>query len=198
MRLAVTVCVALLALGNVAYAADAGDWKLRAGPYIVAPDSNNSPIANVDDGIALGFNFTYYFSPNWAVEVLAATPFSHDIDLVGGDKVGETKHLPPTVSLQYHFDTEGAFEPYVGLGLNYTTFFDEETTGALAGSDLSLDDSFRIAAQFGADIELNDTWYLNFDVRWISIETDATLDGAPLTSVSIDPWVAGATLGFRF
>ncbi len=200
MKLLVTVCLTLLALGNVAYAAEAGDWKLRAGPYVVAPESDNSPIATVDNGISLGFNFTYFYSPNWAIEVLAATPFSHDVDVIGDVKAAEVKHLPPTVTLQYHFDSTGAFQPYVGLGLNYTTFFDEETTsdGVLAGTDLELDDSFGVALQFGADLDLNEKWFLNFDVRYINIETDASVNGTPLVGVDINPWVVGATLGTRF
>ncbi len=163
------------------YATEAGEWRLRAGPYVVTPKSDNSLIANVDDRVSLGINFTYHFTPNRAVEVLAATPFSHDIDLIGGGRVGETKHLPPTITVQYHFETDGEFDPYFGPGLNYTTLFEEEATGALAGTDLELDHSWGIAAQQGADIELNDTWFQNFDVRWINIETDATLDGAFLT-----------------
>lgn len=199
MKLLVTVCLALLALGNAAHAADAGEWKLRAGPYLVDPKSDNSDVATVDDGVSLGFNFTYFFSPNVAIEVLAATPFSHDVNLAAdGSQVGETKHLPPTVSLQYHFDTEGTFDPYVGVGLNYTIFFEEETSGALAGTDLDLDDSFGLALQAGADFELSDNWFLNLDIRWIDIDTDATLDGAALTTVEIDPLVAGATIGYRF
>jgi outer membrane protein len=59
---------------------------------------------------------------------LAATPFKHDV-LLGDSteqiKVGSVKHLPPTFSFQYHFMPDSKFRPYVGLGPNYTTFFDE-------------------------------------------------------------------------
>ncbi len=196
--------IVLMSLGVLAFssqaavAADAGDWTLRAGPYLVSPKSGNSDIVSVDDGTSLGFTVSYHFTPNWAFEVLAALPFSHDIDLVGGGKVAETKHLPPTFSLQYHWQNDTAFKPYVGFGLNYTTFFDESTEGALAGTSLSLDDSFGIATQLGADFELNDRWFLNVDLRWINIETDATLDGADLGSVEIDPFVGGINVGYRF
>ena len=198
MRTLVLVFLAMLAASNAAMAAEAGDWVVRAGPYGVMPKSDNSDIVEVDDGYALGFNFTYYFTPTWAVEVLAATPFKHDVELLDGTKVAEVKHLPPTVSAQYHFPTESAFKPYVGLGLNYTLFFDESTTGPLAGTDLDLDASFGLAAQVGFDVELNDGWLLNLDARYIDIESDADLDGAPLTSVDISPWVFGAEIGKRF
>src|SRR5690606_18520805 len=113
-------------------------------------------------------------------------------------KVGETKHLPPTVSLQYHFAPAAKFRPYVGVGVNYTLFFSEDTQGALAGSKLELDPSFGLAAQLGADIALNDDWFVNLDLRWVDIDTDATLDGASLGSVAIDPVVFGLSIGRRF
>ena len=186
-------------LSGTAIAQEAGDWLLRAGPYGVQPKSDNSDIANVDDGYALGFNFTYFMSSTWALELLAATPFSHDIKLAAdGSKVAETKHLPPTFSVQYHFPLDGAFQPYLGVGLNYTYFFDEKTTGALEGLDLKLDGSFGLAAQIGADFNLNDKWTIGADVRWIDINTDASLDGVALAEVEIDPLVWGITVGYRF
>ncbi|MEO1245375.1 MAG: OmpW family outer membrane protein [Pseudomonadota bacterium] len=188
----------VLAINGTAIAQEAGDWKIRSGPYVVDPKSDNNDVVNVDAGTALGINFTYFFNRNWAFEVLAATPFSHDINLNGGGEVGETKHLPPTFSLQYHFDLGNAFKPYVGLGVNYTLFFDEELSGALAGSDLSLDNSFGVAAQLGADYDLNDRWTLGANVRWIDIDTEAEVDGAGIGDVEIDPIVYGITLGYRF
>ena len=188
----------VLALPAAPVLADAGDWTVRAGPYLVAPKSDNSDLVTVDDGVSLGFTVSYFFSDNWAFEVLAATPFSHDVDLVGGGKVADVKHLPPTFSLQYHWSNPSSFSPYVGFGLNYTPFFDGSTQGGLAGTNLELDDSFGFAAQLGADLELNERWSLNLDLRWVNIETDATLDGADLGTVEIDPFVAGINLGYRF
>ena len=198
MRTLVLVFLALLAASNAAIAAEAGDWVIRAGPYGVMPKSDNGDTVDVDDGYALGFNFTYYYTPNWAVEVLAATPFKHDVKLLDGTKVAEVSHLPPTVTAQYHFDTAGNLSPYVGLGLNYTLFFDEETLGPLAGTDLDLDGSVGLAAQLGLDIDLDNNWLLNLDVRYIDLESDAKLDGAALTKVDVSPWVIGLAIGKRF
>lgn len=178
---------------------EAGDMLLRVGLGTVDPKSSNGDIASVDSGSALVFNGSYFFSQNLAFEVLAATPFSHDIKLAAdGTKVGETKHLPPTFSLQYHFGTQGAFKPYVGAGLNYTLFFDEDTTGPLADSELSLDNSFGLAAQLGADFDVSDNMFINLDVRWIDINTDAELDGSALEEVEIDPIVYSLNLGWKF
>jgi outer membrane protein len=88
--------------------------------------------------------------------------------------------------------------PYLGAGLNATIFFDEKTAGALAGSKLSLDNSFGVAAQAGVDFALSSQWLINLDARWIDIDTDARLDGASLGSVAIDPYAFGVSVGYRF
>ncbi len=194
----VTLAALMMFAGSV-QAYEPGDWIVRVGAGNVAPKSDNGAIASVDSGATLVFNGTYMFTSNLGLEVLAALPFSHDIDLAAdGTKVGETKHLPPTVSLQYHFASDSSFSPYIGAGVNYTVFFDEKTVGPLDGMDLKLDPSFGFAAQVGADIDLSDSTFLNFDVRWIGIETDADLDGVLLETVEIDPIVYSLTLGRRF
>ena len=197
------VLAAVIGLGSMfgaaAHAQEAGDWIVRVGLGNVDPKSDNGDVASVDSGVAAVFNATYMMTNNIGIELLAATPFEHDIKLAAdGTRVGQTKHLPPTLSVQYHFDTDSAFKPYVGAGLNYTLFFDERTSGPLAGTDLELDDSFGIAAQVGTDWNISDTMFANLDVRWINIETDAELDGAPLETVEIDPIVYSLTLGWRF
>jgi outer membrane protein len=183
---------------NTAIAMDKGDWLMRFGGSYVDPKSTNHEVVKVDSAASLTFNFSYMMTANWAVEVLAAYPFEHDITLHDGTKVASTKHLPPTVSLQYHFAPAATFQPYLGLGINYTDFFSTETTGPLEGSHLTLTSSWGWAGQLGADIMLNEKWFLNLDVRYIDIETEAKLDGSSLGDVDISPWVYGANVGFRF
>lgn len=181
-----------------AHAQDAGDWIWRMGIHNVRPKSDNHGIVNVAAGSSLTFNGTYLFAPNWGVELLAALPFEHDIELNAGGKVAETKHLPPTLSLQYHFNPNGTWRPYVGAGLNYTLFFDEKTTGALSGTKLELDPSWGMAAQLGLDLRLGGEWFANVDARWIDIDTDAKLNGASLGTVEVDPYTFGLSIGRRF
>jgi outer membrane protein len=102
------------------------------------------------------------------------------------------------LSLQYHFRPTESFQPYLGFGINYTNFFSEKTTGPLAGSDLNLGDSWGIAGQAGFDILVSDNVFINLDVRYIDIDTKASLDGASLGKVEVDPWVVGGHIGFRF
>lgn len=201
-----TALAAALASGlmtGVAEAYQAGDWLVRAGIWGIYPKSDNLNLGpntdiNVDDSYSLGFNITYMATPNIGIELLGAWPFSHDISLSGVGTIGDTKQLPPTISVQYHFLPDSNFRPYVGLGLNYTFFFDESTEGALSGSDLKLDDSWGLAAQVGMDFDVAPNWFLNVDVRYIDIESKAKLDGVSIGTVEIDPWVVGFNVGTRF
>ena len=205
------VAGALLALvASPALAYEAGTWVLRAGVGVVAPDSDNlvldpDTIVEVDDGTSLTLMGTYMFSPNWAFDVLASWPFNHDIKL-GDAKIAETDHLPPTFSLQYHFLPDSTFQPYAGAGLNYTTFFSTDVTQTLTDltgiTDIDLDDSFGLSLQLGADWTFGNNWLLNFDLRWIDIESDLTasdgVDSAELGTVAIDPWVYSINIGYSF
>ncbi len=177
--------------------ADAGDIKVRVGAHVVAPKSNNHAIVDADSATMLTFSGSWFATDHWAVELLAALPFKHDINLRGGDKVADTRQLPPTLSAQYHFLPDGRFSPYAGLGLNVTLFFDEATTGALESSNLSLGTSVGLAAQLGVDVDLTEKLFLNAEVRYMDIDTKAKLDGASLGRVHIDPWVFGLSLGMK-
>ncbi|MEM9622831.1 MAG: OmpW family outer membrane protein [Pseudomonadota bacterium] len=188
------ICCALLSQPTLA---DTGDWLVRVGANYVDPKSDNHSIVEVQGNAMVTFNATYFVTPNWAVELLAALPFEHDIDLVSGPQVAKTKHLPPTLSAQYHFMPDAAVRPYIGAGINYTLFFEESTRGALDGSSLELEDSVGLAAQLGVDIDLADRWFLNASVRWMDIDTRAKLDGVSLGDVEIDPWTYGINLGYR-
>ena len=160
----------LLVAGGLAQAHEAGTFVVRAGAGHVSPKSGNLDLGSldlgggvsldsasieVDHGWSLVLSGTYMLTDRWGIDVLASAPFKHDIDVkaqitangqttAGRVPLGETYHLPPTVSIQYHLSPDTAIQPYVGLGLNWTLFFDEEFTSAaesLGFQSLSLDDS---------------------------------------------------------
>jgi outer membrane protein len=207
-KIAKSALAAALAAGllaGTAQAYEAGNWLFRIGAYGVFPESDNlsnvlgtGANLNVDDGYSLGFNFTYMVDPNIGIELLLALPFQHDIQLSGAGTVAETSHLPPTLSLQYFFTPESSVRPYVGIGLNYTAFFDEDTKGALERDSLKLDDSWGVAGQLGVDIDVAPNWFVNADFRYIDISSDAKLNGVGIGTVDINPWVIGLTIGTRF
>lgn len=197
-RYSLIAAAVLASLSPIVQAQDAGDWIFRIGLHSVQPKSDNHSLVNVDGSTNLTFNGTYMLTSSWGVEVLAALPFEHDINLNDGDRVATTKELPPTVSLQYHFNPNGTVRPYAGLGLNYTLFFDEKASGALSGADLELDPSFGLAAQLGIDVALKNDWFVNADVRYLDIDTDAKVDGTSIGTVEIDPYAIGLSIGKRF
>jgi len=198
-------------------AQQAGDILLRLGATSVMPNDDSGavePLAgtgvSVDDGTSLGITVTYMVSDTFGVEVLGALPFSHDITgnkgAIDGVSVGKVDHLPPTVTAQYHFKPASNIRPYVGAGINYTTFMDEKADSeieAIVGeTDISLDDSFGLALSAGVDIDINEDWYFNTSVWYIDIDTEATLKTAGAgeleVDVEIDPWVVMLGVGTRF
>lgn len=203
-RIPVSAFVMACCLGAAVVAAppaqahEKGDLLIRGGLHTIDPKSDNGDVVEVEDATMASFTATYMLTPNVALELLASLPFEHDIGLVDGPTVASTKHLPPTVSLLYHFLPEAQFQPYVGAGVNVTIFFDEDTRGPLEGADLDLDTSVGAAAVAGVDVDLGSQWYLNADVRYLDIETDAKLDGVKLETVKIDPWAFGVSVGYRF
>lgn len=171
--------------------------------------------ANVDSDTQLGLTGVYMMTNNLGVELLAATPFQHGITtnsklkgaLGGLDGLGDTKQLPPTVSLQYYFNNESIVTPYVGLGVNYTVFFGEDVDSgledALGGhSEMELDDSWGLAAQAGVDVALDEHWLLNAAAWYIDIDTEADIiapDGTRVdVDVDIDPLVYMVGVGYQF
>ena len=193
-----TGVVLSMGLAGPAAAFEPGDWLVRVGASYVGPASDNSDIVSVGSATNATFNFGYMMTDVWGLELLAAVPFKHDIDLLNGTNVGSTKQLPPTLSIKYHFMPTEQFQPYVGFGLNYTNFYSEKTTGALEGVNLDLGDSWGLAGQIGFDVLFNDDWFFNLDVRYIDIETEARLDGVSIGKVEIDPWIVGGHIGYRF
>jgi outer membrane protein len=193
---------AAIALAAPALAQSKGDMTLGLGVAWINPTDDYSTTTagglRAKDNARPSLTFEYFIADRVGIEVLAAWPFEHDIELAGTGTVGKTKHLPPTVSLQYHFVNNSNFTPFVGLGINYTHFWDSKGTGVLAGTAISLDDSWGVAAHAGFDYALSDTTALRADVRWINIETKAKVGGAPVGTVDINPWVFGASYVFKF
>lgn len=194
---ALALTSALAALAVPALAQQQGDWTLGAGIANVNPKSGNGTLAgaaaDIDDGTALTLTVEYFFRDNWGVELLVASPFEHDINLAGA-YAASAKQLPPTLSVNYHFPTAGKVTPFLGLGVNYTTFFEEETT---LGT-LELDDSVGLALNAGADYQITETGALRFNVRYMDIDTDAMLNGADIGTAEIDPVVVNLAYVHRF
>ena len=162
-----------------------GTSNTLAGPVDVDP--NIRPIVTAE----------YFIADRIGIELLASWPFEHDINL-GGAEVASTKHLPPTLSLQYYFVNNSNWTPFIGAGVNYTLFYDESTSGALTGASISLDDSFGFALHAGIDYRVNERGSVRADIRWADIDTDVEVNGLPIGEVSIDPFIYGISYVIDF
>lgn len=208
-----------------AQAHQTGDIIVRAGAARVNPneDSGNLKLdgvkvagtkATADNSTQLGLTFAYMLTDHVGLELLAATPFSHTIGVKGlgpglDGKLADVKQLPPTLSLQYYpMDVSSKFQPYAGIGLNYTKFFDTDLAGdrkSQGFSNLKLKDSVGLAGQIGMDYMITDRVMLNASVWYVDIDTKASVDGPSALSigktkvdVDIDPWVYMVGLGYKF
>jgi outer membrane protein len=205
------IAATLLAAGFSASvsAHQAGDIIVRAGAVVVAPNESSDPVATfgefkVSNNTQLGLNFGYMLTDNFGVELLAATPFSHDVSLAGVGKIAETKQLPPTLVAQYYFgNSQSVVRPYIGVGVNYTNFYDNEFTNDLGGAltDLSMTTSWGLAAQAGVDYQVNKNWLVNASVWYAQISSDVKFKLSGDTVVigtDIDPWVYMVSVGYTF
>ncbi|PSJ42343.1 outer membrane protein OmpW [Zobellella endophytica] len=182
----------------VAQAHQAGDILVRGGAIMVSPTTGSNDVLDVQPDTQLGLTLSYMLTDNWAVELLAATPFSHSVEL-GGGEVAKVKHLPPSLMAQYYFgDAQSRVRPYVGAGINYTFFFDEQGRNALAGTEVNADDSWGLAAQAGLDMKINDHWFVNGSIWYLDIDTDVEVKGVGTFDTHIDPVGLMVGLGYTF
>ena len=202
LRLLTSALFLLLAAPGIASAAE-GDWVVRVGAHNVDPKSDNGRLAGgtlhaeVDSDVRPTFMLEYFLSRNLGFEILAALPFKHEVKL-NGAKAAEVSHLPPTLSLQWHFNPEGRISPFVGVGLNYTMFFNIHESGPLAGTQLALKKSWGAALHAGLDFAIDERWSIMVDARWMDIDTEARVNGVKVGTVNIDPIVYGFAVGYRF
>jgi outer membrane protein len=209
-----------LILSSSAIADDHDRWIVRLRAIDVAPDDSSSDVAvngtsvpgsgvGVDEDIVPEIDITYMFTKHIGLELILATS-NHNVTargaLGGLGKVINTDVLPPTLTLQYHFNPGGTIRPYAGIGVNYTHFYDEKVKGPLnaPGADIRLDSSWGLAAQLGVDYMLNNEWFINADIKYIKIDSTATFSNTSVPSgnvkvdVDIDPIVVGLGFGKRF
>lgn len=210
MKLAAVVLALTAAMPVIASAHQAGDFFVRAGSATVRPTEGSDNVLgmgsfSVDNNTQLGLTFTWMATDNIGVELLAATPFRHRVGLAATGNLAEVKQLPPTLMAQwYFFDSSSKARPYIGAGINYTTFYDADfnQTGRDAGlSDLSVKNSWGLAGQVGLDYQIDPDWMLNMSLWYMDIDTEVKFkagDEQQNIKTRIDPWVFFFGVGYRF
>ncbi len=234
MNKSVLVLAIAAAFAPMLAQAEAGDWVVRARAVNVSPNEDSrlgtktnqaslgtvlSPGAEltVSDKVIPELDISYYITKNIAAELILALGTRHNVSIeddsagaVGNQDLGSVNLLPPTLTLQWHFNPDQMIDPYVGAGINYTNMLDKKlkfSSGARAGNSIKIDsDSWGYALQAGVDINLKDGWLINADVKYVTIDTDvkarlgANNTGAweKIDSLDINPWVVGIGIGKKF
>ncbi|OWQ90418.1 hypothetical protein CDN99_13785 [Roseateles aquatilis] len=199
--LAAASLAGLMAVAAMPAQAQETPWLFRARAVNIDPANKDS----TGLGLSLSrktipeLDFSYFITPNIATELILTVPQRHTI-YSNGSRIGSVKHLPPTLTLQYHFNPEGRFRPYVGAGLNYTSFsgvrFEPAIEAALQPSIQK--NSFGLAAQAGFDVMLDKQWSINVDIKKLQMSTDIRSKGATVGKFKIDPLLIGVGVGYRF
>lgn len=193
--------ILVMACASVFAAAPALAQDFAAGDLLMRVRAVDLQSANKDTtGLNLSVNdkwipevdFTYFLSPNLAAELILTVPQKHTLS-AGSAEIGTLKHLPPTLTVQYHFPA-GAFKPYVGAGLNYTRF---SSVNLPAGVDIKRN-SVGAAVQAGVDVAVGANMYLNLDVKKVYIGTKVSSGGSEIGKFKVDPLLVGVGLGWKF
>ncbi|MGM9491665.1 OmpW/AlkL family protein [Ideonella sp. YS5] len=182
-------------------AQDTGDWIVRARAVSLTSQNDDSTglDLSINDKVIPEVDISYFLNPSFALELILTYPQKQDVRS-GGAKIGSFKHLPPTLTAQYHFIGLGGWRPYVGLGVNYTHISDVSWDPAVeAQLQPSLKkDSFGLAAQIGADVPIGGGWLINVDVKKVQIGTEVSSFGVKAGDFKINPWLASIGVGKRF
>lgn len=219
LAVALLAAMGLSAVVTPAMAYEAGDWLIRGRIINVNPNDSSGNVkvngaavagsgVTVDDDTVPEIDITYMIAPHWGVELILGYS-EHDVDASGTvsglGKVIEAKALPPTLTLQYHFAPNSDYRPYVGAGVNYTYFWDEDVKGPLngPGAKVDMDDSWGLAVQAGIDIAINEDWFVNLDVKYLEMSTTAKFKNTSAAQrvevdVDVDPVIWGIGIGRRF
>ncbi|MDE2429560.1 MAG: OmpW family protein [Burkholderiales bacterium] len=198
----IVLALSLAALGLTATQAMAqqSPWQVRARAVNISPANGSDAVGGVGaaDRITVSsktipeVDITYFVTPNWSAELILTYPQKHDV-MLDGAKIGTFKHLPPTLTAQYHFAPDAQVSPYLGLGVNYTRISDVNLLNGAGDLDKN---NFGFAVQAGVDFKLDKNWSLNLDVKKVQIRSDVTIGGVKASAVKVDPWLVG--VGYRF
>ena len=196
------VLAAVLAVAASQALAQDSNWLVRARAVNIDTANESTPLAGTgaSDRILVSnktipeVDVSYFFTPNLAAELILTYTQKHDVTL-DGQRIGSFRHLPPTLTAQYHFAPQASVRPYIGAGLNYTRI---SRVKLLDGAANLEKDSWGLALQAGVDIRLDARWSLNVDVKKVSIRSDVLLGGARASEVRVDPVLIGVGVGYRF
>ncbi|MDX2185545.1 MAG: OmpW family outer membrane protein [Opitutaceae bacterium] len=130
-------------------------------------------------------------------ELVLTIPQTHTVKLAGVGSLGDFKHLPPTLYVQFNPMPGKKFRPYAGVGVNYTLIFDDDLK--VANVPLSLENhSLGLAGQVGFDYAIDEHMYFNVDFKVAVIRSGVFAGTAKLTQARLDPYLYSVGGGYKF
>lgn len=213
-------CALALSVSAGAMAQEAGTIMAKIGyayfdPIVGSGDLSapSLPGTKVDVGTAHTFiiTATYMFTDNISAEFYGGVPLKHDMyaagSIQGAGVIGTVKQVPPTLFGQYRFlDAKSAFRPYIGLGITYVHFQDEEGTAVLTAltnpggppTTFNVKDAWGITPQIGFTAAINSKWLLDVSVNKSLVKTTTTLSTGQYVDTTLNPVVSQISLEYRF
>jgi len=189
----------------------AGSFLIRGHLLGVFPQDHNSTIEGVGGHVDISnratpeLNFSYFFTDHLATQLIATLlrPSVRARDTAVGDfDVGSVNVLPPTLTLQYHFFPHQKFSPYVGGGATaFILFNSKPARGNGIVTDFNTDSHLGAALQLGVDYNISGRWFINAEINQVFAKTNATVStvlGTVRAKSSVDPFLAGIGIGYRF
>jgi outer membrane protein len=124
-----------------------------------------------------------------------------------GVVISTARWVSPTLLLEYKFLSESSpLRPYVGVGVNYTTFIDRNSTAAGNAASggptrLSLTPSVGPAATVGVAYRITPHWHAYASYSYSQIKSTLTADTAGVirtTRIDFGPQVLVLSAGYSF
>jgi outer membrane protein len=173
------------------------------GPAFLTPQPAG---ITVDDATTLQLVYSRRFNEHWDIDLQLGVPPRLDVRGTGTlapfGVIAHVREAGPSAFITYNFGSaQDRFRPLIGLGVNYSHFYDIKGTasGALAAGGptrISLSDSFGPAAKVGVSYRLAEHWLLVGTIGVARIKTDVTATtGSIERKTSVDLRPVAYTLG---
>jgi outer membrane protein len=195
---ALSSLAALLAAPVAQAADDSGSWLVRGrAVHLASANKDSTGLGlSINDKWLPELDISYFVAPNFAVELILTYPQKQTVhSSVLNQDLGTFKHLPPTLTAQYHFTSIPGFRPYLGAGVNYTNISDVKILDGAVGLKHN---SYGLAVQAGADIPVGGGWVVNLDVKKVQIATHVYLNSVDQGKFKVDPTLLSVGFGKRF
>lgn len=200
---------ARIGLYSVFYHVKADDLS---GPFV--PAGANIDASNLETAY---FAYVRTIIPHWDVELaLGYPPLQKTVGKgpatlgsvpYNGQVIATARWIAPTLLLEYVFlDESSKWRPYIGAGVNYTTFYDRNSTAAGDAASggptkISLTPSVGWAATAGISYHIANNWHAYASYSFSKVATDLTADTAGVirtSHISFAPQALVLSVGYSF